>query len=446
MRVRSAFVLLHRWVGLTIAGFLFIAGSTGAVISWDHELDDWLNPHLAFVDSRGPYLPPLSLVETVERSDPRAKVTFVSLLAEKGKAISFFVYPRIDPATGKLYQLDYNQVFLDPVTGEILGRREWGKPALDPAHLVPFLYKLHYSLHVPIMWGTDRVGIWLMGGVALIWIVDCFVGFYLTLPGPQARRKAAPQLARPVQPSGGRTWWRRWQPAWRIKWRGSSYRVNFDIHRAFGLWFWVFLLILAISSASLNLYTEVAQPIVNAVSSVTPTPFDQRVARPFDQPSTPRISYAEALARARAEAARRGWREPAGTLFYSVLHDVYAIAFFEPGDDHGAAGVGPAELYLDGADGHLLGDRIPWTGTGGDLFLQIQFPLHSGRIAGLPGRIFISFTGLAVATLSVTGVVIWWRKRRARRPPRRVIAAGRAAIGADNSRPKDGAAGAGRGT
>jgi uncharacterized iron-regulated membrane protein len=44
----------------------------------------------------------------------------------------------------------------------------------------------------------------------------------------------------------------------------------------------------------------------------------------------------------------------------------------------------------------------------------MQFPMHSGRILGLPGRILISAMGLVVAALSVTGVVIWWRKRRAR--------------------------------
>ena len=33
-------------VGLSVALFLFISGLTGAVISWDHELDAWLNPQL----------------------------------------------------------------------------------------------------------------------------------------------------------------------------------------------------------------------------------------------------------------------------------------------------------------------------------------------------------------------------------------------------------------
>ena len=37
--MRFAFVLAHRWLGLALATFLFVAGLTGAVISWGHELD-----------------------------------------------------------------------------------------------------------------------------------------------------------------------------------------------------------------------------------------------------------------------------------------------------------------------------------------------------------------------------------------------------------------------
>lgn len=78
------------------------------------------------------------------------------------------------------------------------------------------------------------------------------------------------------------------------------------------------------------------------------------------------------------------------------------------------SGVGPAVLYFDARDGRLIGERIPWQGTAADIFVQMQFPLHSGRITGLPGRIAISAMGIVVAMLSVTGVVIWYRKRRAR--------------------------------
>ena len=51
--MRALLVLLHRWFGLAVAVFLFIAGVTGALISWDHELDAWLNPQLFHARSAG---------------------------------------------------------------------------------------------------------------------------------------------------------------------------------------------------------------------------------------------------------------------------------------------------------------------------------------------------------------------------------------------------------
>lgn len=147
------FILLHRWVGLVIAGFLIITGLTGAVISWDHELDDLLNSHLTHVDSRGAYLSSLDLAQAIETRDPRARVTFIPLAPEAGEALAFGVDPRVNPATGKLYGLGYNQVFIDPVTGDELGRREWGAVwPVTQENLVSFLYKLHFSLHMPEMW------------------------------------------------------------------------------------------------------------------------------------------------------------------------------------------------------------------------------------------------------------------------------------------------------
>jgi uncharacterized iron-regulated membrane protein len=160
--------LIHRWAGLVTALFLFISGLTGAVISWDHELDEWLNGHLFAVRTSGPSLSSLDLAARIEAADPRARVSFVPLQAEAGHSLQFGVQPRVNPETGRLYQLGYNQVFLDPSTGHLIGRRDWGAVALDREHLLPFLYKLHYSLHIPEFAGQNRWGIWFMGGIAFL--------------------------------------------------------------------------------------------------------------------------------------------------------------------------------------------------------------------------------------------------------------------------------------
>jgi uncharacterized iron-regulated membrane protein len=75
---------------------------------------------------------------------------------------------------------------------------------------------------------------------------------------------------------------------------------------------------------------------------------------------------------------------------------------------------GFAWVALDAATGRQLALQFPGEGSGGDVFLQLQFPLHSGRIGGLAGRIVISVMGVAIAVLSVTGIIIWLKKSRAR--------------------------------
>jgi uncharacterized iron-regulated membrane protein len=71
-------------------------------------------------------------------------------------------------------------------------------------------------------------------------------------------------------------------------------------------------------------------------------------------------------------------------------------------------------LYFDGQSGAPAGAELPGRGSTGDLFMQLQFPLHSGRIFGVAGRVAITALGLVIAMLSVTGVVIWAKKRRVR--------------------------------
>ncbi len=421
--MRHAFVLVHRWAGLFTAVFLFIAGLTGAVISWDHELDEWLNPHLfdaRITDLAAAPLPALTLVEKLEAADPKAKVTFFTLAGERGHTSQFSVEPRVDPSTGQPYVLDYNQVFLEPSTGDVVGKRYWGRISLDPENLLPFLYKLHYSMHIPDFNNIDRWGVWFMGIVGIVWLFDCFVGLYLTFP-QRARRSfsvgaAVSDAVLDDSPAGvgRRSWWQRWRPAWQIKWSGSAYRINFDVHRAFGLWLWAMLLIVAFTSVSMNLGNEIVRPILSAISSLTPDAFDDRTPTPLNKPITPAVSFAGAIDAAKGEASRRGWDEPAGSAFYGQQYGLYAIMFFAPGEEHGSSGM-VKMLFVDGNDGAIVGGRVPWEGTAADVFMQLQFPLHSGRIAGMPGRVALSIMGIVVAILSATGIVIWFKKRHARR-------------------------------
>ena len=388
--MRELLVRLHRWFGLAAALFLFIAGATGAVISWDHELDEWLNPHLFHARSTGAPLPVLELAAKIEAADPRVRVTFMPLEVEPGHTFTASVSPRVDPATGRLFEPGYNQIALDPATGEAQGRREWGKVSLTRENLLPFLYKLHYSMHIPDGWGVE-LGIWFMGLIAMAWVVDTLIALWISFPN-----------------------WATWRRSFAFRWKAGGHRLTFDLHRSGGLWIYALVLMLAVTSVAMNLRNEVMRPLVSLFSELTPSPFASRTPAPLAKPIEPLIPATHALELARAEAQRRGWQAPAGGLFLSTEVGVWGVGFYDVVNSHGDGGLGNPWLYFDSRSGAPAGADVPGTGSAGDIFLQSMFPLHSGRIIGITGRVLMSLTGALVAMLCVTGVLIWARKRRAR--------------------------------
>lgn len=389
--MRRSLVVVHRWLGLFMAVFLFISGFTGAFISFDHELDSLLNPQFYHAPERdGPLLTALQLADQIEARDPRVEVGYMPVVVERGKAHLVSVNARIDPKTHDHYEVGYNQLALDPVTGAELGRREWGAISLARENVLPFLYRLHYSMHLPEVGGIET-GILFMGIVAIVWTLDCFIALYLSFPNLAS-----------------------WRKSFAFRLRDGGYKLNFDLHRSGGVWTWLMLLTLAVTAVSMNLGRQVVRPIVSVFSELSPSPFDVRDPIPHDKQQPPRIDRARALEIGLAEAARRKLDHPVGGLFFSPDFNAYGVGFFEAGNEHGDGGLGNDWLYIDPDQQKVVGVDLPGTGSAGDIFLQAQFPLHSGRIFGLFGRVLVSLLGAVVATLSVTGVVIWARKRRAR--------------------------------
>jgi uncharacterized iron-regulated membrane protein len=228
-----------------------------------------------------------------------------------------------------------------------------------------------------------------MGGVAILWLIDCFVALFLSAP----RRLFD---------------WRRWKAILSVRGGGSAYRVTFDLHRASGVWLWAVLGLLAITSIYLNLGDAVVKPVVSLVSPLAPSPYD-RPAASKEARATPR-SFDQILAASDAQSAKfgRGF-QPTG-IYFDRDTALYVTDF----DSDDPLKLASAWAAFDGVTGELVGIQIPGQGTFGDVFLQLQLPLHSGRIGGLPGRIAICLLGIVIAGLSITGVAIWQRKRRAR--------------------------------
>ncbi|AVR23527.1 MULTISPECIES: PepSY-associated TM helix domain-containing protein [Burkholderia] len=388
--VRPLFVRLHRWFGLATALFLFVAGLTGALIAWDHELDAALNRDFYVARSGGKPLSPLVLAARIEAADPRVQVTYLPLAVEPGHTLQAGVMPRTDPATGQPYAIDFNQIAVDPATGAVQARREWGALSLARLDLIPFIYRLHYSLFLPVYGGVN-FGFWVMGVVGIVWAFDSLIALVLAFPSMKSWRKSF---------------------AFRV--RRGGYPLVFDLHRSGGVWVWGLLLVVAITSISMNLGNPVVRPLVSLFSPLSETPYTNPEHFPPAPPGSKVLARERIVELAGPAARDAGIAAPPGALLYAPAMNVYAVGFFEPGNDHGDAGLGNAWLYWDAVTGKPVAAQLPGRGSLGDLFMQVQFPLHSGRIAGVAGRVAVSVLGIVIAMLSVTGICIWVKKRSAR--------------------------------
>ncbi len=413
--IRPFWVFIHRWAGLVMAGFLILVGLTGSLLAFLPELDRAINPGL-YVEARaGEPLTPGQIAEHAEALAPLAEVDSVNM-GDPGRA-EVFVSGRNNPGTGEPYDPGFNLMFLDPYSGAELGRTNWGEISLGVTNLMSFIYKLHFELALG-MWG-----IWILGITAIVWTIDCFIGFYLTLPvtrklGPAPAPAPASAAKSCVSTSTNqkRSWRSRWAVAWKVKWGGSAYRVNFDLHRAGGLWLWTVLLIFAWSSVYMNLWDTVYTWATRAVLEYK-TPWTELPA--LDKPSgQPALGWVEAQAIGDRLAAGQARlhdfiiERPVG-LAYDAERGVYTYTLRSSLDIQDKSG--KTMILFDAETGALRLLLLPAGQYSGNTVTSWLYALHMANVFGLAWRIFVCLLGLLLTILSVTGVYIWWRKRRARK-------------------------------
>jgi uncharacterized iron-regulated membrane protein len=391
-RLRRVLLSIHRYVGLAIALFLLIAGTTGSALVFYHELDEALSPQLHRVAPPAigaSLLDPYRLRERLAAELPGATVDTLILDAAPDSSATLWL-------TGPDGTI--REYFIDPYTGRVLGSRAWGDLAEGWVNLMPFIYRLHYQL------ALGDVGTLLLGIVALLWTVDCFVGLFLTLPPPQTRRSAIDE----------RSWLARWRPAWIVR-TGSLFGAIFTGHRAAGLWLWALLLVFAWSAVGFN-----ARPVFTPVMSAVLPMTDAWTGLPgLDQPrNNPHLDWQHALSVARrlmaTEAERRRFTITAeGSLSYAASQGLYRYDVYSSLDlgDRWPA----TRIWFDGDSGALHAFDAPTGVAPGNTATAWLFALHMGTIGGLAYRLLVLVVGLAAAALSVTGVLIWWHKRRRNR-------------------------------
>ena len=199
---------VHLVLGLTGAVLLAVVGITGVYITFQRPLEGWLNP-IPSVPAFGGSPDLTAIVSAAEARFAPRRVARVE------------VRPQGEATIVRLR--DRTIVFVNPGDATIIGSREARFASLE--NLTAVMRRLHTNL---LLGRKGRLLVTAATAEALLLVLT---GLWL--------------------------WWRK--KHWQFRpWRGSVFRVSWDLHNATGIWFFVPLLSMVITGLLMSMHRDQA--------------------------------------------------------------------------------------------------------------------------------------------------------------------------------------------
>jgi uncharacterized iron-regulated membrane protein len=374
--VRHTLFTIHMWVGLILGILLAALGLSGSLLVYDETVSNWLAP-APRAETAGTPLP-LSMLAGIARDAAAAKGIEggqLQLILPEKKTDALVVrigglspMGNVPRAGGRAESGERParprqlQVFLDPVSGEVLGTRNFAQPSL-----LTFAHQLHGNFLMSRENGRPFVG-WL--GVAM-----CALGI-----------------------SGLVLWWPKrgqWKYAFKVRRTATGLRFHRELHAATGIW--IFLVFMAVSFSGVVIswpqVMGLGGPGAGARGMTMAEPTEGRRLGPTEAVIAAATAVPDIKPRTVTIPARPD--QPISVNYRS--HDAVNAA-----------------VLIDPTNGKVLMVR-----DNSERFLAWMRPVHDGTLGGVGGdvwRFLVFLSGLVPTLFIVTGLVMWWKKRQRRVP------------------------------
>ena len=346
---------IHLWLGLTCGLIASFSGLTGSLYVWQPELSAFLNPDLLQVEDFG------------NLDDRTIMETTASLVAVHGDSINSMFLPYREQQTISITFNNGKTSYYHPETHAHLGKKS------ASIRFFENLLVLHRTLGIP------TYGKYIVGTSAIIFFLFLLTsGFYIWATSYRTNLKEG----------------------FTIQWKGKRKKINFDLHKVFGTYFMVPLLLMALSGSyfTYNSYYRSALRLFDGKRDNTGLEGQQ----PWAHGDSPRLQ--DYLSKTNESYALRAIHFPKnGTGHYRLRY--ISERFITAGLRR------TKEVELD-AKGRVTVVSDFRTDPNSNRMATQFYPIHIGEMAGTIGRILVFVSGLVPLLLFLTGLNIYRNKKR----------------------------------
>lgn len=364
-KIRKIFRKTHLVLGLATGLVVFIVAITGCVWVFKEEIE-LLLPDVEIEKADG--------VSFITPSQAKK----IALDVFPGKTLHGIEYPQDDaPLEVIFYQPEpkfYRSVYLHPQTGEVL------KTENHQAGFFPFILDGHLRLWLP-----NEIGSQIVSWSTLIFLVMLITGIVLWWPRHKKGRKQRLTF--------------KWKPT--TKWK----RKNFDLHAITGFYVYALAFVLGVTGCVMAfgwfgflIYKGMGgeKEYAFSVPSNESGPFEETEgSKPVDR-------LLPMLKKKYTDAHSFEIHYPhsdTSSIYVEIAHDDVVsyrndLRYY---DQRTLAEIPSSTIY----------GAYENAGTA-DKIMRMNYDIHIGRILGLPGKILAFLVALLIASLPVTGVMIWW--------------------------------------
>ncbi len=363
---------VHLWFGLLSGVIVFLIAITGCLYAFQEELQDATQPYRFVEKQDKPFLLPSQLLPLAQQQLP-------------GKALhslKYFAADRAVEATFYHYQPSYYySVYLDPYTGKTL------KVVDRDAGFFRFILNGHFYLWLPPEIGQPVVAVF-----TLIFFVMVISGIILWFP----KNKAAWRQRR----------WFRWKKE--TKWR----RKNYDLHNIVGFYA-SFVAIIFVITGLVWGFQWFAKGYYKLMGGEKSLVYEE----PLSVRGIPDTST-EVVIDQLYQTLFLGQKDLVSAEFHPAASDSASLEV-ATNTESGTYWKTDYRFFNQYTAEELSVNHIygrPKDAKFADQVMRMNYDIHTGGIWGLPGKILAFLMSLLVATLPVTGVVIYiGRKKKQKR-------------------------------